>query len=283
MSVRFLGMLILSAGVHGLLFIVVVAPRPRMEQHEPLILTLALGKVSVESAPASAASPVSPAQPPPRLTPLIESIPAPTPVPTMPEPKPLAAPVLEPLSVKPRETEELPKPLVQQPAPVKVSPRPPIPQPQRAELMPSPRPVIDATKTAAEARRAVRHSPPPPTPAMTTPPAVSRITAPSPSAPSAPRDQGVKTEARLIGTYKPVYPRGAQFRGWQGTVIVWLEISAAGKVLQAKLHESSGYDVLDQAALRFAGSVEFVPARRGKDAVATQVRLPVRYRLVDGF
>ena len=60
-----------------------------------------------------------------------------------------------------------------------------------------------------------------------------------------------------------------------------VNVSAKGQVLQVKLHESSGYDLLDQSALRFTETLEFVPARRGKVAVATQVLLPVKYRLVD--
>ncbi|HMC64626.1 MAG TPA: TonB family protein [Gemmataceae bacterium] len=284
MSVRFLGLLAVSALVHALLLTVVVAPDIAIEQHPPLILTVMHGKVSVEDSPASAAARLP--QPTPELNVVaVEPIPAPTPLPPTTETKPAVKPVLEQLTVKPAEHEELPK-----------LPRPvPIPEPQHVELMPPPRPLVDVpVQPAADGRRAatparaesssatapqIANTPPPKPP-------TARISVPQrssspPNSPSTPRDQGVKTEARLMGSPRPVYPRQAQLRGWQGQAIVLVNVSAKGQVLQVKLHESSGYDLLDQSALRFTETLEFVPARRGKVAVATQVLLPVKYRLVD--
>ncbi len=90
-----------------------------------------------------------------------------------------------------------------------------------------------------------------------------------------------RTEARLVRAQKPTYPQQALVQGIEGQVIVWLQVSAEGDVLDAKVQQSSGYRILDNHTLRFARTLEFVPARRGTTAIPTTVLLPVRYRLVD--
>jgi protein TonB len=90
-----------------------------------------------------------------------------------------------------------------------------------------------------------------------------------------------RTEARLVRARKPSYPEQAWTNGIEGQVILWLQISAEGDVLDVKVHRSSGHRVLDDHTKRFAWTLEFVPARRGATAIPTTVLLPVRYRLVD--
>jgi protein TonB len=102
---------------------------------------------------------------------------------------------------------------------------------------------------------------------------------PSPAAERATPE--ARTEARLVAGQKPTYPREAQLRGMEGEVLLWLNISADGDVLEAKVHRSSGHRMLDDHTLRFARTLDFVPARRGQIAIPTTVLLPVRYRLTD--
>lgn len=90
-----------------------------------------------------------------------------------------------------------------------------------------------------------------------------------------------RTEARLTRARKPSYPQQALVQGMEGQVIVWLSISAEGDVLDARVHRSSGYTLLDDHTVRFAKTLEFAPARRGQTAIPTTVLLPVRYRLAD--
>jgi TonB family protein len=52
-------------------------------------------------------------------------------------------------------------------------------------------------------------------------------------------------------------------------------------VLDAKVEQSSGYTILDNAALRFAYTVQFRPAWQGNTAVAAEAILPVVFRLTD--
>ena len=54
--------------------------------------------------------------------------------------------------------------------------------------------------------------------------------------------------ANAIAKYKQ-YPKIAQMRGWQGTVIADLEIDSKGSVISVKIKKSSTYEVLDNEAL----------------------------------
>jgi TonB family protein len=74
----------------------------------------------------------------------------------------------------------------------------------------------------------------------------------------------------------PRYPLMARARGWQGTVRVGLSVSADGSVTEASLRESSGYRVLDRAAVDVARHSRFAPpASRG---LPTPLRGRIDYR-----
>lgn len=45
------------------------------------------------------------------------------------------------------------------------------------------------------------------------------------------------------------YPRIAQMRGWQGEVVVELQLDGSGKLISKKITQSSGYEALDKQAL----------------------------------
>jgi len=89
---------------------------------------------------------------------------------------------------------------------------------------------------------------------------------------------GVVTGARLAGALVgPTYPAEAQVNGWTGIPKIWAVISAEGKVLEVKLKESSGYAVLDQAALRWMPTQRYRPAMHDGVAVEATVIQPVRF------
>lgn len=94
---------------------------------------------------------------------------------------------------------------------------------------------------------------------------------------------GVGTGVQMMGLVRPTYPREAQLQGIQGRVVLWLHVSEQGTVAEARVQESSGHKILDDAALEYGPRLRFLPARRGNQPVATTVLLPVRYRLTDGY
>ena len=76
------------------------------------------------------------------------------------------------------------------------------------------------------------------------------------------------------------YPGLARRRGWQGRVKVGLHVEADGALSRIKLLESSGYAVLDNAAIRNVSRVRNLPgALQWLDGNGMEVVLPVSYRL----
>jgi protein TonB len=77
----------------------------------------------------------------------------------------------------------------------------------------------------------------------------------------------------------PPYPRTAREQGLEGLVVLGVRVDADGKVSDVQLRTSSGVIALDDAALDAVKAWTFVPARRGAQAVATWVEVPVRFAL----
>ncbi|MGB4911702.1 MAG: TonB family protein [Candidatus Dechloromonas phosphoritropha] len=76
------------------------------------------------------------------------------------------------------------------------------------------------------------------------------------------------------------YPRGARERGWEGVVVVVVNTVAGVGVPVVSLSQSSGFDVLDQAALDLVGQAVSTAAMpeslHGRQFALT---LPIHYRL----
>jgi periplasmic protein TonB len=85
--------------------------------------------------------------------------------------------------------------------------------------------------------------------------------------------------ANAIAKYKQ-YPKIAQMRGWQGTVIADLEIDSKGTVISIKIKKSSTYEVLDNEALEMIRKASPFPAPpeslRGKNF---NVLVPISFKL----
>jgi len=85
--------------------------------------------------------------------------------------------------------------------------------------------------------------------------------------------------ANAIAKYKQ-YPKIAQMRGWQGTVIADLEIDTKGSVISVKIKKSSSYEVLDNEALEMIKKASPFPAPpeslRGKNF---NVLVPISFKL----
>jgi len=86
----------------------------------------------------------------------------------------------------------------------------------------------------------------------------------------------------LLDHPKPIsYPRWAVSEGLQGKSIVALDIHADGTVGLSQVMQSTGYDVLDQEALRAAQSWKFHPAMKDGKPVRTCIQVPISFRLKD--
>jgi len=67
--------------------------------------------------------------------------------------------------------------------------------------------------------------------------------------------------------------------GWEGTVVLRVIVSADGIVAEVAVHRSSGYPLLDQAAVMAARSKRFVPAKDGGFTTSSVAEMPVRFVL----
>jgi protein TonB len=71
-----------------------------------------------------------------------------------------------------------------------------------------------------------------------------------------------------------LYPPEAIARGLEGEALVLLFLDASGNAIAARLEQSSGYVLLDDAAVRAARLLRALP-----DSAPREVLLPVRFRL----
>jgi protein TonB len=77
------------------------------------------------------------------------------------------------------------------------------------------------------------------------------------------------------------YPPLARRKGWQGIVILKLHIEADGRISRLHVNETSGYPVLDRAAVESLQLASVTQAGQWLDGEAVDIVVPVEYRLVD--
>lgn len=77
----------------------------------------------------------------------------------------------------------------------------------------------------------------------------------------------------------PEYPSRARSRRQQGTVMLEVRVTPAGSPKVVEISRSSGYRLLDVAALDAVKQWRFVPARRGSERVEASVVVPVEFRI----
>lgn len=122
---------------------------------------------------------------------------------------------------------------------------------------------------------AFRKPTPDPVPVPDIPPAVAAKPRP-PVAQPARRPAKRGGTLRLVGRpdIQSYYPYEARSRNIQGETIVLIQVDITGTVVRASVRRSSGYQILDAAAVRVAYAHTFAPGVTGR------AELPVRFRLV---
>jgi protein TonB len=187
------------------------------------------------------------------------------------------APIRRPEPLKPREIagakveEPTPQPVAPLPAPAVA----PTPAPAPADMGPAPTATLPAISEPAPAL-----GPSAPASSGTTvalPPSAPIVA----SKPSTTPPDGVTRTARPQGGYqvRPAYPSAPRRLGIQGTTILRVHVLADGRIGDVLVEHSAGHSDLDQAAMEAVRRWRFEPARRGADAVAMWVLLPVQFRL----
>lgn len=106
-----------------------------------------------------------------------------------------------------------------------------------------------------------------------TPRAVPRAAAFAP-----PLVAGLEQGPDFAGNPPPEFPELARQNGWYGTVLLKLWIDEDGRVTEVRVEKSSGYGVLDAAAVNAVKRWRGRPARDNARPVATEELLPVLFR-----
>jgi protein TonB len=141
---------------------------------------------------------------------------------------------------------------------------PPPPRPQN-QVLPPPAEIIPEFDIAAPADSGTTIN----TKAQPTRPVQTAVTVPPRSNPRRPVTQ-------------PDYPPTSKRLGEAGTVVMLLTVDESGKVIDAKIDKSSGYERLDQAAIREAlRAWKLLPGTVGGKPVTMQYKFAVTFKITD--
>jgi protein TonB len=87
------------------------------------------------------------------------------------------------------------------------------------------------------------------------------------------------TQPKYAENPKPLYPQEAREKGYQGEVILKVEIFANGQVGQVEVKKSSGYELLDRSASATVKKWKFIPAKKGEETIPFWVNIPIKFQL----
>ncbi|MBI5007149.1 MAG: energy transducer TonB [Nitrosomonadales bacterium] len=85
--------------------------------------------------------------------------------------------------------------------------------------------------------------------------------------------------ADYLNNPRPPYPMVARRMGYHGKVVLNVEVLAEGRAGEVKLHQSCGYDILDNAAIQTVKTWRFTPARRFGQPVTQWFLVPIKFSL----
>jgi protein TonB len=95
--------------------------------------------------------------------------------------------------------------------------------------------------------------------------------------------EGMMTTLDRMPSYrynpKPRYPHAARRRGQEGKLLLLVEVLPSGRVGKIEIEKSSGFELLDNAAIDTVKRWRFVPAKRGANPVRAWVKIPVEFNL----
>jgi len=97
--------------------------------------------------------------------------------------------------------------------------------------------------------------------------------------PSLSESEIVFAQPRYSENPKPLYPQEARKKGYEGEVLLRVEVLSNGRVGEIEVRRSSGHEVLDRSAITTVKQWRFVPAKKGETPVPVWVNIPVAFQL----
>lgn len=88
-------------------------------------------------------------------------------------------------------------------------------------------------------------------------------------------------KASYLNNPPPAYPLVARRNGLQGRVVLNVEVLASGVCGQINIHKSSGYTMLDDAAVQTVKTWRFLPASQAGRSVDKWFMIPIQFSLKD--
>ncbi len=228
-------------------------------RRQPVLVTLAVLLahaallVYVQTRPAA----VQPPEPPAVMMELLASSPAPVAV-SPPAPRP------EPRKSAPAAPKPIPQP-TPRPAPVKAA--------STAVAQPEPSPLPGAAPSPAPAQAAPSSNPAP----AAVPAAASSASASAAPAPA--KVELPSASADYLNNPKPAYPPLSRRLREEGQVVLRVLIETDGSAAKAEIRSSSGYERLDQAALRTVLKWRYLPAKRNGVPEPMWFNVPINFVL----
>ena len=162
--------------------------------------------------------------------------------------------------------------LIEEATPLLEPPPEPVPTPEPVSEEPQP-PKTEEILTTNQSEEVAAAQPTP------EPKRIEKKPAPQRPTPVAATKTANVPQPVVIRNTPPIYPETARRAGWEGRVTVRVEVSADGSPISVALEKSSGYGVLDQAALRAVKSWRFQPRTMGGVTMAGTVDVPVNFTL----
>jgi periplasmic protein TonB len=89
----------------------------------------------------------------------------------------------------------------------------------------------------------------------------------------------VEAKPNYLKNPEPVYPELARRRHQEGLVLLAVKITAQGRAERVEIKKTSGFSLLDNAAVEAVRDWEFQPARIGSLALESEIEVPVRFEL----
>ncbi|TXT37792.1 MAG: periplasmic protein TonB [Comamonadaceae bacterium] len=172
--------------------------------------------------------------------------------------------LIEPPKPKP-EPPPPPKPVVQAVQRQTAPPPPPMPL-----AITDPTPAPDAPTGVA--------APPVPVPLPPITATVAAVPAPTP-APVSPQIELPSSDADYLHNPSPNYPALSRRMREQGRVVVRVLIGVDGLAQKAEIRQSSGFERLDEAALKTVKNWRYVPGKRAGVVEAMWFSVPINYVL----
>lgn len=90
---------------------------------------------------------------------------------------------------------------------------------------------------------------------------------------------GVKAVPDYLKNPEPPYPAAARRRHEEGVVLISVHVTAQGRAEKVEIKQSSGFPLLDEAALNAVRDWEFVPARIGSITFASEIEVPIHFKM----